>query len=89
MFRPADYVRLCAGFPPPHWKRRGGDDWDAGYETTGYFLAWLEERYGDGTVRDLNERMNGVPYDAITFKEITGRPVEKLWKLYCASLEDK
>jgi len=83
----ADYVRLRAGFDPPHWKQRGGDEWDAGYETTGYFLAWLEERYGDGTIRVLNERMNGVPYDQSIFKETTGRPVAKLWKIYCAHLE--
>ena len=33
--------------------------------------------------------MNGVPYDAAIFKEATGRPVEKLWCFYCASLENK
>lgn len=72
---------------PPHWRRRGGDTWDAGYETTGYFLAWLEEKYGDGTVQELNARMRGVPYDARIFKETTGRHVEKLWRIYCAYLE--
>ncbi|GLB43510.1 putative peptidase of plants and bacteria [Lyophyllum shimeji] len=85
----ADYVRLRAGLDPPHWKQRGGDEWDAGYETTGYFLAWLEERYGDGTIKELNERMHGVPYDKRIFKETTGRPVKKLWKIYCAHLEER
>ena len=32
--------------------------------------------------------MNGVPYDPIIFKEATGRPVEKLWRFYCAFLEN-
>ncbi|KAF5385022.1 hypothetical protein D9615_001110 [Tricholomella constricta] len=85
----ADYVRLRTGFDPPHWKQKGGDDWDAGYETTAYFLAWLEERYGDGTVQELNARLNGVPYDARIFKRTTGRPVAKLWRIYCAHLEER
>ncbi|KAF8079104.1 plant basic secretory protein [Lyophyllum atratum] len=85
----ADYVRLRAGFAPPHWTQRGGDEWDAGYETTGYFLAWLEGKYGEGTIRKLNGHMNGVPYDKGIFKQCTGMSVKKLWIMYCAHLEDK
>ncbi|KAG5652921.1 hypothetical protein H0H81_003064 [Sphagnurus paluster] len=85
----ADYVRLRANLSPPHWKKCGGGDWDAGYEKTAYFLAWMEERYGDGTVAELNGCMNGVTYDSRIFKRTTGRSVEKLWKIYCASLEEQ
>ena len=28
-----DWVRLRAGYQPPHW-RRGGTRWDEGYQTT-------------------------------------------------------
>jgi hypothetical protein len=52
-------------------------------------LAWLEEKYGDGTVRELNTRMLGVEYDERIFKGTTGRPIRKLWKMYCQKLEDQ
>ena len=31
----ADWVRLGAGFGAPHWREGGGDNWNAGYATTG------------------------------------------------------
>jgi len=77
----ADWVRLCAGFEPPHWSP-GGSKWDAGYQVTAYFLQWLTERYGEGTVPELNELMKDAPYDEHIFKSVTGRKVDKLWKLY-------
>lgn len=82
-----DYVRLRAGFTPPHWTRTGGDKWDAGYQTTGYFLDWIENRYEQGTVRELNEGMKGREWEEKIFKKLTGRKVGKLWKMYCAYLE--
>lgn len=80
-------MRLHAGFSPPHWKPAGGDKWDAGYQTTAYFLDWMEERYGQGTIRELNEEMKSKEWDDGLFKECTGRKVGKLWKMYCAHLE--
>lgn len=79
-------MRLKAGFSPPHWKR-GGNKWDDGYQTTGYFLAWIEERYGDGTIQELNESLRDKEYDAKIFKRLTGHGVDKLWALYKESLE--
>ncbi|KAI0049264.1 BSP-domain-containing protein [Auriscalpium vulgare] len=84
----ADWVRLRAGFVPPHWRPTGGDRWDAGYQTTGYFLHWLEGRYGEGTVQDINEALKDKQYDEKIFKDATGRKVGKLWKLYCEHLEN-
>ena len=72
---------------PPHWKPTGGDKWDAGYQTTAYFLDWVEERYGEGTIRELNEAMKERQWSVDMFKETTGRKVDKLWKLYCANLK--
>ena len=57
-----DFVRLKAGLDPPHWQK-GGERWDQGYEKTGYFLEWIENTYGDGTVREINERMRDKEYD--------------------------
>jgi len=84
----ADYVRLHAGLAPPHWRRNGGDRWDAGYDTTGYFLDWVEEQCHAGIVKQLNAAMNNVEYDELIFKTATGFPVEELWTLYCAQLND-
>ncbi|KAI0803195.1 plant basic secretory protein [Irpex lacteus] len=78
----ADWVRLRAGHAPPHWREGHGGTWDAGYEATGYFLDWLEERYGYGTVRELNEALGQRAYDDEVFKALTGRKISKLWKLY-------
>ena len=77
----ADWVRLRSGFEPPHW-HPGGSRWDAGYQVTGYFLQWLTERYGEGTVPEINELMKDAAYDELIFKTTTGRKVSKLWKLY-------
>ncbi|PNS16865.1 hypothetical protein CAC42_4829 [Sphaceloma murrayae] len=83
----ADFVRLRAGFIPPHWKREGGERWDAGYQTTGYFLDWLEERCGEGAVRRLNGAMRERDYHEGLWSELFGEKVEGLWGEYCRSLE--
>jgi hypothetical protein len=66
---------------PPHWSP-GGSRWDEGYHVTAYFLQWLTERYGEGTVPEINELMKNALYDERIFKTVTGRKVSKLWKLY-------
>jgi hypothetical protein len=77
---------LHEGLEPPHWKRVHTGEWDAGYQTTAYFLDWIEIRYGEGTIRELNGWMKERKYHRRVFKELTGRPVRKLWKIYCAQL---
>ncbi|EJD45775.1 plant basic secretory protein [Auricularia subglabra TFB-10046 SS5] len=83
----ADYVRLRAGYVPPHW-HRGGERWDEGYQNTGYFLDFIERKYGSGSVRALNESLRDAVYDAGVFKTLTGHPVDKLWKRYKKWLAD-
>lgn len=75
-------MRLRAGLAPPHWVEGRGGTWDAGYEATGFFLDWLERRYGFGVVAELNLALRDRPYDDALFRELTGRKVGKLWKLY-------
>lgn len=54
----ADWVRLSANLGAPHWKRGAVPDrWDQGYERTAYFLDWLENKFGRGTVRNINEEL--------------------------------
>ncbi|KAL1856742.1 hypothetical protein Plec18170_003713 [Paecilomyces lecythidis] len=64
----ADFVRLKAHLDPPHWKRPASatdrpDRWDAGYQHTAFFLAWLEDvRVGTGAIGLLNDRLFRVGY---------------------------
>ncbi|KAF2205729.1 BSP-domain-containing protein [Delitschia confertaspora ATCC 74209] len=88
----ADWVRLKAGFAPPHWRRTAEGKWDAGYEVTGYFLEWLEGEGGFGVdvVRSINEAMRGCKYEEREFWEkCCGRKVGELWEQYRSSLEEK
>jgi len=89
----ADWVRLRNGMAPPHWKKEAGGDWDAGYQHTGYFLEWLEQRCGAGTVMGVNERLRNKKYEEKEFwKACCGESVGTLWKEYCKTLggdEDK
>jgi len=77
----ADYVRLRAGFAPPHWHRGRGERWDEGYDVTGYFFDWIEKNYA-GFVRGLNAILKDAKWDEDVFKLITGKNVHELWKEY-------
>ncbi|KAH9937386.1 peptidase of plants and bacteria-domain-containing protein [Fomitopsis serialis] len=78
----ADWVRLNSGLAPPHWKRGKGDKWDAGYDATAFFLAWIEEQRGKGTIYQLNAAMNDRTYHENIFQDLTGLDVYELWRLY-------
>ena len=79
----ADFIRLKAGYAPPHWKRQPGPTWDAGYERTAYFLEWLEDVYGTGKVRDMNEKLRQEAYEENEFwKALFGQSIDKLWTAY-------
>ncbi|KAI9879295.1 MAG: hypothetical protein M1830_008946 [Pleopsidium flavum] len=79
----ADWVRLKAGLAPPHWKREAGGDWDAGYQHTGYFLDFLEGKYGEGSVRRVNDNLRDCKYEEEKFwNGIFGHHVGNLWEEY-------
>lgn len=86
----ADWVRLNSDLSPPHWKKETAGKWDAGYQHTAYFLEYLEDRYGAGTIRKLNEKLRTThKYDQKKFwTELLGRPVEQLWADYGKSIEE-
>ncbi|GKT45580.1 uncharacterized protein ColSpa_05761 [Colletotrichum spaethianum] len=85
----ADWVRLNAHLSPPHWKRDASGNWDGGYQHTGYFLDYLEGRFGAGTVRRVNEKLRTQQYREKEFwTELLGRPVEQLWKDYGEKMKD-
>ena len=95
----ADYVRLKAGLAPPHWKRPtkkkakdaekeleydgSNQKWDAGYEKTGFFLEWLEEKYEDASVRNINASLHDTEYEEKGFwKALSGKEISDLWREY-------
>ncbi|KZF23392.1 BSP-domain-containing protein [Xylona heveae TC161] len=85
----ADWVRLRSGFVPPHWSRGSSDRWDAGYQHTGYFLDYLEDVYGEGSVMVINGWLYDHRYGEEMWKTLFKKPVEKLWDDYCKSLGKK
>ncbi|OTB05475.1 hypothetical protein M426DRAFT_56796 [Hypoxylon sp. CI-4A] len=87
----ADWVRLQAGLAPPHWRRdQTPSRWDAGYQSTAYFLEYLEGQYGKGTVRRLNERLRKEKYVEDTFwAGLFGKSVAQLFEEYKKTLPEK
>ena len=57
-------MRLKCDLSPPHWKRvvLPSDRWDAGYEKSAYFLDYLQGRFGEGTVRQINNKLRQGTY---------------------------
>ncbi|KAF7548580.1 hypothetical protein G7Z17_g6972 [Cylindrodendrum hubeiense] len=85
----ADWVRLNCRLSPPHWKRSADGNWDGGYQHTAYFLEYLEHRFGEGTIRRMNEKLRIQRYEEKPFwTELVGRPVEQLWGDYAKKLEE-
>jgi len=84
----ADWVRLNAGFVPPHWKKEAGKSWDTGYQNTGYFLDWVEKSRGTGSVYVINQALCHQKYHEDTFwKDLFGQSVDDLWTEYTESLK--
>ncbi|KAK4251584.1 peptidase of plants and bacteria-domain-containing protein [Corynascus novoguineensis] len=84
----ADWVRLKCDLGPPHWKKETTGDWDRGYQHTAYFLQYLEGRFGEGTIRQLNDKLRQHKYKAETFwLELLGESVIKLYDDYVKSEE--
>ncbi len=86
----ADYVRLRAGLAARHWKQRAEGKWDDGYQHTGYFLDYLENRFGEGTVKRINANLSGSKYHESLFEDCCkGNKVEDLWEDYKKELKKR
>jgi len=82
----ADWVRLKCELSPPHWKKETDGGWDRGYQHTAYFLQYLERRFGEDTIRRLNEKLRQDKYKCETFwVELLGESVETLYGDYVKS----
>ncbi|MCJ1440809.1 MAG: hypothetical protein MMC23_001295 [Stictis urceolatum] len=82
----ADYVRLKAGYCPPHWKREPGETWDEGYQATGYFLDWLEGKFGAGKVEEANLKLKAKYVEKEFWKELLGKSIDECFKEYCKEM---
>lgn len=81
-----DYTMLKANYSPPDFAKRGqGDKWNKGYDYTARFLEYCDEIAPD-FVANLNKMMRRT-YDIAFFKNLTGKPVDQLWKEYKAKYE--
>ncbi|XP_076951330.1 uncharacterized protein LOC143624636 [Bidens hawaiensis] len=79
----ADYTILKANYFPPGFMPRGaGNRWDQGYDYTARFFE-----YCDSLVPNFVAKFNKMirkTYDVSFFQNLTGKPVEQLWKDYKA-----
>jgi hypothetical protein len=87
----ADFVRLKAGLSPPHWNRKDKpSSWDQGYQHTAYFLEWIEERFGEGSVARINLALKGARYKERRFwNRLFGRSIKELFGDYSAVWDEK
>ncbi|XP_076892291.1 uncharacterized protein LOC143543984 [Bidens hawaiensis] len=81
----ADYAKLSAGYAQDGvFAVPGqGDRWDQGYDVAARFLQYCEG-ISPGFVAKLNKKMR-YDYDDKYFEDLTGKPVDQLWKEYKAS----
>lgn len=83
----ADYVRYKSGNIPLSNRHRGGK-YDDAYQTTGFFIAWLDERFPDFGYK-LNQtltRNDGAGWSTRAFQDLTGKDVDTLWREYQSSI---
>ncbi|KAI8960693.1 peptidase of plants and bacteria-domain-containing protein [Daldinia sp. FL1419] len=84
----ADWVCMQRGSVDPDWQGRIPERWDAGYADTAYFLAYLENRFGKGTVRRINRKLHWMwdQKDEERFWfELLGADIEELFEDYKAT----
>jgi hypothetical protein len=83
----ADYVRYEAGLIPIGNRHKGGN-YDGAYQMTGFFVAWLDQKYA-GFGYKLNQSMrsnDGQGWSTGVVQQLTGQSIESLWSQYQGSI---
>ncbi|KAM5458251.1 hypothetical protein MaudCBS49596_000163 [Microsporum audouinii] len=85
----ADFVRLKSGLGAAHWKRPASvndlpKSWDAGYQSTAFFLEWIEDvKIGTGAVGLINDRLLRQGYRGVNgetfWNGLFGQDIFDLW----------
>ena len=86
----ADYARYkfgvnndAAGWKLPDYKAT--QNYDNAYRITARFLVWMEEKVKPGIVKTLDKQMRDHTFTDNTWKDLTGKTVDELWKDYSAN----
>ena len=85
----ADYVRSTEGINNEKAKWSLPDvkpehNYNNSYRITARFFIWITERYKPNFVQMLDDAARKNKYSEATFKNITGKNIEELWKEYVA-----
>lgn len=83
----ADYARYKFGVnnPAANWSLpayKAGQNYDNAYRITARFLLWIEEKVKPGTVKALDAQLRAHTYTDDSWKQLTGKTVDELWKAY-------
>jgi hypothetical protein len=86
----ADYARYKFGVnnPAANWKLpdyKPTQNYDNAYRVTARFLLWMEEKVKPGIVKTLDKKMRDHTFTDNTWKDLTGKTVDELWKDYSAN----
>jgi len=86
----ADYARYqfgvnnaAAKWSLPAYKST--QNYDNAYRITARFLLWMEEKVKPGIVKKLDKQMREHTFTDDTWKQLTGKTVDELWKDYAAN----
>lgn len=83
----ADYARYKFGVnnDAAKWSLtpyKAGQNYDNAYRITARFLVWIEEKVKPGIVKTLDAQLRGHTYTDNSWKQLTGKTVDELWKAY-------
>lgn len=86
----ADYVRNEYGVAneAANWRLpayKATQNYDNAYRITARFLVWIETKIKKGSVKKLDGIMRKHAWTESTWKEVTGKSVDDLWKEYAAN----
>jgi hypothetical protein len=76
----ADFVRFRAGEIPISNRQPGGH-YDDAYQTTAFFLAWIDDAHKD-FVYQLNQKVKTTQFTNQMFVDLAGQDVDTLWNTY-------
>ena len=86
----ADYARYkfgvnnaAANWTLPDYKPT--QNYDNAYRITARFLVWIEAKVKPGAVKILDQQMRDHTFTDNTWKDLTGKTVDELWKDYSAN----
>jgi len=86
----ADYARykfgvnnVAAKWSLPAYKST--QNYDNAYRVTARFLLWMEEKVKPGIVKKLDKELREHTFTDDTWKQLTGKTVDELWKDYSAN----